>query len=77
LLNSRNTILLVAAAFVSACTAEGNSQFLSKGETTYFLSMSGCETEALSEHEGGGRRYSGYECRKMFLGIFQLESKTY
>jgi hypothetical protein len=59
------------------CTAEGNSQFLNKGETKYFLTMSACEEEALKENKDGGRKYSGFECRKMLFGIFQLDSKTY
>ncbi len=59
------------------CTAEGNSQFIGKGETRFFLTMKACENEAMSEYEGGGKKYSGYECRKMFLGIYQLDSKTY
>ena len=71
------TVLLIVSVVISACTAEGNSQFIGKGETRYFLSMSACEREAVSEYEGGGRKYSGFECRQMFLGLFQLESKTY
>ena len=61
----------------AGCTAEGNSQFIGKGETRFFLTMKACEKEATSEHEGGGKKYSGYECRKMLLGIFQLGSKIY
>jgi hypothetical protein len=59
------------------CTAEGNSQYLGKGETQYYLNMRTCEKEAQSEYTSGGRKYSGYECRKMLFGIFQLESKTF
>lgn len=66
-----------AALLLAACTAEGNSQYLSKGETRYFITMSACKEEALSEYESGGRKYAGYECRKMLFGIFQLEAKTY
>ena len=69
--------MLFAFTLIVGCTAEGNSQFLEKGETKYFLYMSSCEEEALSEHESGGRKYSGFECRKMLFGIFQLESKTF
>ena len=62
---------------VSGCTAEGNSQHIGKGETTYFLTMSACEKEALSEYESGGKKYAGYECKKILFGLFQLEHKTY
>ncbi len=68
---------LIAVLVIAGCTAEGNSQFLTNGETTYFLTMEACEKEAHSEYDGGGRKYSGYECRKMLLGLFQLESKTF
>ena len=68
---------LLALFTLTGCTAEGNSKFIEKGETRYFLTMKACEMEAHSEYEGGGRKYSGYECRKKFLGIFMLESKTY
>lgn len=74
---SKILIVLFIIVIASGCTAEGNSQFLSKGETKYFLSMSTCEKEALSQHSDGGRKYSGFECRKMLFGIFLLESKTY
>ena len=53
--------ILFVTLLVVGCTAEGHSQFLGKGETRYFLTMSACEKEALSEYEGGGRKYSGYE----------------
>jgi len=68
---------LIASLVVGGCSAEGNSFFLGRGETRHFLTMKSCEEEALSEYLGGGKKYSGYECRKMFLGIFLLESKTY
>ena len=71
------TIIACIAILISGCTAEGNSEFLSKGETKYFLTMKTCEDEALSEYESGGKKYSGFECRKMLFGVFQLESKTY
>jgi hypothetical protein len=70
-------VTFVIALLFAGCTAEGNSQFLTKGETHYFLTMSAREKEALSEYGSGGKKYGGYECRKMLLGIFQLESKTY
>ena len=70
-------IAFIALLVCAGCTAEGNSEYLGKGETRYFLTMSSCEKEALSEHEGGGKKYAGYECRKMLMGLFQLESKTY
>lgn len=72
-----NCLLLFVLIVFLGCSAAGNSQFLAKGKTVHFLTMSACEKEALSEYEGGGRKYSGYECRKMLLGLFQLESKTY
>lgn len=76
-MNIRSTITISIAILISGCTAEGNSQFLAKGETKYFLAMKDCEKEALSHYDDGGRKYTGFECRKMLLGIFQLESKTY
>jgi len=68
---------LIVSLLSVSCTAEGKSRFLGKGETHYFLTMSSCEEEAFSEYEGGGKKYSGYECRKMLLGVFQLKSKNY
>jgi len=70
-------IAFIALLVCTGCTAEGNSAYLGKGETLYFLTMSSCEKEAHSEYEGGGKKYAGYECRKMLLGLFQLESKNY
>jgi hypothetical protein len=68
---------LIGGLLLAGCTAEGNSFFLGKGETKYFLTMAACEREALSEYDGGGQKYSGFECRQMFLGIFLIDSKTY
>ena len=76
-LNIKITVLFIAIVFASGCSAEGNSQLLGNGETKYFLTMSACEKEALSEYDGGGEKYSGFECRKMFIGMFQLETKTF
>ena len=70
-------VYLIIVCTVQGCTAEGNSQFIGKGQNIYFLTMSACEKEALSEYQAGGKKYSGFECRKMFLGLFQLESKDY
>lgn len=71
------SIGLVSLLTIGGCSAEGESYFLGRGETRYFLTMSDCEKEALSEYAGGGRKYYGFECRKMLLGIFLLDSKTF
>jgi len=60
-----------------SCSVEGNSSFLSKGDNKYFLTMSGCEKEATSKYESGGKKYVSFECRKMLFGFFLLDSKTY
>jgi len=39
--------------------------------------MSACKAEAFSEYESSGKKYSDFEYRKVFLGIFLLETKTY
>jgi len=39
--------------------------------------MSGCEKEATSKYESGGKKYVSFECRKMLFGFFLLDSKTY
>lgn len=70
-------VILFLSSLISSCTAEGNSIFLTKGETKYFLTMSACEKEAIATFEDGARKYNAFECRKMFLGIFQLESRSY
>jgi hypothetical protein len=59
------------------CTAKGNSFFLAEGEPQHFLTLGGCEAEALRKYADGGSVYSGFVCRKMFLGLFQLEVRRY
>jgi hypothetical protein len=76
-LKTDRILCLIFTVLIAGCTSEGNSQFLANGKTQYFFNMSDCESEALSEYETGGKKYSGYECRKMLLGIFLLESTTY
>ena len=51
----------------SACSAEGNSYLLGKGEPTRFLSLNACEAEAQSSFTDGSPKYSGYECRKLLF----------
>jgi hypothetical protein len=68
---------LILIFFLSGCSVEGNSVYLGSGPTKYFLTMKSCEKEALRRFEGGGRVYSGFECREMLFGIFQLDHKRY
>ena len=60
-------ILLAIVAPIAAFRVQGQSQFLSVGETEYFLSMGRCEREATSTYAEGGQRYSGYVCERKFL----------
>lgn len=72
----KSHVVVVLAALLSGCYAEGNSFFLATGETETFLTMGHCESEAQAKHEDGSARYSGYECRYKFLG-FTLRKKRY
>lgn len=74
-MKSRAALVLLAIS-LSGCYAEGNSHFLSTGQTETFLTMSRCEREAQSRHQDGSTKYSGYECRSKFL-IFTLQKKNY
>ena len=74
---SIKALFILIPMFLIGCTAEGNSRFLSKGVTQYYLTMNSCNEEALSEYKDGGKKYSAYECREMLLGIFVLETKIY
>ena len=67
----RTTGLLLATLSISGCWAEGNSYFLSKGDSETFISMRVCEKEAKSGH------YSGYECRAIVLGMRYGETQRY
>lgn len=70
---------LLAAVLVpglTGCYADGNSQFLARGETRWFLTMSACEREATAVYTSDGPVYSGFECRRRFAG-FIIETRTY
>ena len=63
-------------AFLGGCYSQGNSHFLSNGEIEYFLTMNRCEEEAKARYSDGSPKYSGYECRSMFLW-FTLEKRDF
>lgn len=69
-------LVVLLVSLLSGCYAEGNSFFITTGETENFLTMGRCEREAQSKHQDGGARWSGYECRYKFL-VFTLEKKRY
>ena len=69
-------LLLTCAGTLGGCYAEGNSEFLAKGETKLFLSLSACEEEATAVYSTGGSVYSGFECRGKFL-MFTTETRSY
>lgn len=71
----RVTFVFLAIS-LSGCYAEGNSHFLSTGQSEVFLTVSRCEREAQSKYQDGSPKYSGYECRYKFL-IFTLRKKDY
>jgi len=77
LIATRVLIVLLTILPLSACTAEGNSFFIGTGETSTFINMSACEKEAVSTYKDGGSRYSGFECRELFLGTFLINSSTF
>ena len=72
----RTVSIATLALMISACYAEGNSEFLSAGETRYFFTMSACEQEATSTYAEGGSIYAGFECRKK-LAWFLIETRSY
>jgi hypothetical protein len=61
--------VLVLITFAVTFRIEGYSQFLGRGETVHFLTLGRCEREATSTYPDGGRRYSGYVCKRTFLGL--------
>lgn len=69
--------LIVSLLLMAGCTAEGNSYFLRNGETTRFISLAACETEAKSKQADGSPRYAGYECRKLLLDRWTLNVVRY
>lgn len=71
--------IALAATMASAlvgCYADGNSQFLAKGKTKWFLTMSACQREATATYTSGGVIYSGFECHSRFAG-FIVETRAY
>ena len=76
-INMKIFLIFTQCLLLTSCTTEGNSSFLSIGEKQYFLTMKACKEEATSEYDSGGKKYASFECRKKFLGIFLLESKTF
>ena len=68
--------ITAVALLATACYAEGNSEFLTSGETRYFLTMGACEEEATSTYQEAGSVYSGFECRKK-LAWFLVETRRY
>jgi hypothetical protein len=69
--------LLLFTLLLTACYAEGNSYYLSSGETEYFLTMNRCEKEAIAKYTNGEPMYSGYECRFKFLWFTTQKSQYY
>jgi len=68
--------VIFAPLALSGCYADGNSEFLSKGEVKRFLTMSACEKEAKARYHSGGPVYGGFECRYRVAG-FILETRGY
>lgn len=66
----------IVASALAGCYADGNSEFLAKGETKWFLTISACEREATATYTSGGVVYSGFECRSRFAG-FIVETRAY
>jgi len=73
----KESLPVLAVFALVGCTAEGNSYFLGNGETTRFISLAACETEAKSKQADGSPRYAGYECRKLLLDRWVLEIVRY
>jgi hypothetical protein len=65
---ARMTFLL-ACWLATGCYAEGNSYFLTDGETERFLTIGRCEREAAAHLPDGQPKYSGYKCRGKFVGF--------
>lgn len=70
-------MIIASLLLVGGCTAEGNSYLLASGQTTRFISLAACETEAQSKHADGSPRYAGYECRKLLLDRWTLNVVRY
>lgn len=69
--------LVVSLLLMTSCTAEGNSYSLGAGQTTHFVSLAACETEAKSKQADGSPRYAGYECRELLFDRWVLEIVRY
>jgi hypothetical protein len=69
--------LIVSLLLMAGCTAEGNSYSLGAGQTTRFVSLAACETEAKSKQADGSPRYAGYECRELLLDRWAREIVRY
>jgi hypothetical protein len=71
-------ILLIIILFtLVGCAVKSNSNFVNKGKKSNSLSYESCIKEAKSKWEGGGYRYAGYECKKLFLGYVLIQRKTF
>ncbi len=53
---------------LSGCYAEGESVFITRGETHRYASMKACDEVATARYPGGGPVYSGFECRSIVFG---------
>lgn len=65
-----------AASCLTGCYAEGYSYLLTSGDKQHFLSLAGCESEAMSKYSDGGPKYSGYICKQKLFFI-TLEQRDY
>jgi hypothetical protein len=70
-------MIIASLLLVGGCTAEGNSYFLASGQTTRFISLAACKTEAQSKHADGSPRYAGFECRELLLDTWALNVVRY
>ena len=73
----KESLPMLAVFALVGCTAEGNSYFLGNGETTRFISLAACETEAKSKQADGTSRYVGYECRELLFDHWTIEVVRY
>ena len=73
----KQSLTMLAAFALGGCTTEGNSYLLASGQTTRFISLAACETEAKSKQADGSPRYAGYECRKLLLDRWALNVVRY
>ena len=67
--------LLFVLPLIAGCYAEGESRFISSGETRQYISLGACEAEATATFSGGGPVYSGFECRSMFLWMVRTVTR--